>query len=106
MELTQVNGKIKRLMDTVGWSEYKLAKMAGLPQSTITHLFKRNNAPTLPTVEAVCRAFNITLSQFFADEGEPVPLTEDQQTHLIAWGALSQEQRQILVSTMEQFLRD
>lgn len=106
METTDIQGKIRRLMDAVGWSEYKLAKEAGLPQSTISHLFKRNNAPTFPTVNAICRAFNITLGQFFADDGEPVVLTDEQRGLLVTWGAMSEEQRNIIASTMEQFVHE
>ena len=52
-----VKERIKLLMKEKDWSEYRLAKEAKLPQSTISHLFKRNNAPTYPTIEAICKAF-------------------------------------------------
>ena len=90
-------------MDEKGWSEYKLAKEADLSQSTISHLFKRNNAPTYPTVEAICRTFGITMVQFFADEGEAVVLTPDQWELMLLWGTLTKEQRQIVISTMKHF---
>lgn len=98
-----VQERIKQLMDVKGWSDYKLAKEAELPQSTISHLFKRNNAPTYPTIEAICRAFGITMGQFFADEGEAVVLRPDQQELLLLWGTLTDEQRQIVISTMKHF---
>jgi transcriptional regulator with XRE-family HTH domain len=98
-----IQERIKQLMDAKGWSEYKLAKEADLPQSTISHLFKRNNAPTYPTIEAICRAFGITMAQFFADEGEPVVLTPDQRELLLQWGTLTEEQRKIVISTMKHF---
>ena len=53
--------RIKQLMEERGWTDYRLAKEANLSHSTITNLFKRNNAPTLPTLEVICRAFGITL---------------------------------------------
>lgn len=98
-----IQERIKQLMKEKGWSEYKLAKEADLPQSTISHLFKRNNAPTFPTVKAICRAFGITMAQFFADEGEAIVLTPDQQELLLLWGTLTEEQRQIVKSTVKQF---
>ena len=97
-----VKERIKLLMEEKDWSEYRLAKEADLPQSTISHLFKRNNAPTYPTIEAICRAFGITLSQFFADEGEPIVLTPEQQELLLLWGTLSVEQKQSIKSIMQQ----
>ena len=53
--------RIKQLMDERGWTDYRLAKEANLSHSTVTNMFNRNNAPTLPTLEAVCKAFGITL---------------------------------------------
>lgn len=98
-----IQQKIKELMDVKGWSEYKLAKEANLPQSTISHLFKRNNAPTFPTVEAICCALGITMSQFFADDGEAVVLTPEQREVLLLYGTLTGEQRQIVKETMRHF---
>ena len=98
-----VQERIKELMEIKGWSEYKLAKEADLPQSTISHLFKRNNAPTYPTIEAICGAFGISMAQFFADEGEAVVLMPEQREILILWGTLTDEQRQIVRSVMVQF---
>ena len=60
--------RIKQLMDERNISEYRLAKDSGLSQSTISNIFVRNTAPTIPTVEAICDGFGITLSQFFCDE--------------------------------------
>lgn len=91
-----VQERIKQLMEKMGWSEYKLAKEAQLSQSTVTKIFDRNNAPTLPTIEAICKAFNITVSQFFADDGEAVTLTPEQKVHLELWGTLDDEQRRKL----------
>ncbi len=53
--------RIRELMAERGWTDYRLAKEANLSHSTVTNMFNRNNAPTLPTLEAVCQAFGITL---------------------------------------------
>lgn len=98
-----VQERIRKLMEVKGWSEYRLAKEAHLPQSTIFHMFKRNNAPTIPTTEAICHVFGLTLSQFFADEGEAVVLTEEQKEWMLLWGSLSEEQRSIIKATMKNF---
>lgn len=106
MEPADIQHKIKTLMDAAGWTKYKLAKMAGLQQSTISHMFKRNNAPTFNTMVSICKAFNMTLGQFFADEGEAVVLTDEQRSYLEAWGAMDDEQRQIIASTIRQFIKE
>lgn len=92
--------RIRELMEERNWTDYRLAKEANLSHSTVTNMFNRNNAPTLPTLEAVCRAFGITLAQFFA-EGEEVQLTKEQQKLFSKWSTLTARQKQILLELMD-----
>lgn len=92
--------RIRELMAERGWTDYKLAKEANLSHSTVTNMFNRNNAPTLPTLEAVCQAFGITLAQFFASDRE-TPLTSEQQTLFAKWSTLTDRQKQILLDLMD-----
>ena len=92
--------RIRELMEERRWTDYRLAKEANLSHSTVTNMFNRNNAPTLPTLEAVCRAFGITLAQFFAEGGE-AQLTEDQQKLFSKWSTLTDRQKQILLELMD-----
>ena len=95
-----VQGRTKALMEERNWTDYRLAKEANLSHSTVTNMFNRNNAPTLPTLEAVCRAFGITLAQFFSSDGE-TPLTTEQQTLFAKWSTLTDRQKQILLDLMD-----
>ena len=45
-----VQNRIKQLMEERGWTDYRLAKESGLSHSTISNMFKRNNAPSIPTL--------------------------------------------------------
>ena len=92
--------RIRELMEERNWTDYRLAKEANLSHSTVTNMFNRNNAPTLPTLEAVCRSFGITLAQFFA-EGEESRLTEEQQKLFSKWSTLTDRQKQILLELMD-----
>ena len=58
-----------------GWSEYQLAERSGLPQSTISSWYRKNMIPTIPSLEKICAAFGITLSQLFAEGETTVSLT-------------------------------
>ncbi|MDR1572208.1 MAG: DUF1016 N-terminal domain-containing protein [Clostridiales Family XIII bacterium] len=71
--------RIATLQKKRGWSGYRLAKEAGIPQSTLSNLYKRKNSPTISTLEAVCRALGISLSQFFAGAREAYALTDEQK---------------------------
>lgn len=92
--------RIRELMEERNWTDYRLAKEANLSHSTVTNMFNRNNAPTLPTLEAVCRAFGITLAQFFANEDE-MTLTEEQQMLFAKWSTLTNQQKKILLELMD-----
>lgn len=59
--------KIKFLLDEKGWSAYRLSKECGLSVNTILTMLKRNSVPSITTLEAICKAFGITISEFFAD---------------------------------------
>ncbi len=88
--------RIKELMDERDWSEYRLAKESGLSQSTISNLFRRNTAPTIPTLEAICNGFGITLAQFFDDGTSAVLLTDEQRELFKQWVILPAEKKKIL----------
>ena len=45
------------------WSEYQLAERSGLTQSTISSWYRKNMLPSIPSLEKICDAFGITLSQ-------------------------------------------
>ena len=92
--------RIRELMEERGWTEYRLARESGLSQSTISNMFNRNNAPTLPTLEAVCGAFGITLVQFFSVGEASSSLTEEQQALFAKWSTLSDEQKRLLLDLM------
>ena len=47
-----------------------LAQEAGLTQSTVLNMFSRGTQPSIKTLTAICFAFGITLSEFFAEDGD------------------------------------
>ena len=93
--------RIRQLMEERGWTDYRLAKEANLSHSTVTNMFKRNNAPTLPTLEAVCAAFGITLSQFFSEGNNATEITEEQRALFAKWSTLSEKQKEALLKLID-----
>lgn len=57
--------RINELLEQRGWSKYRLAKEANLSQTTISSMINRGNNPTVATIESCCKAFGITLAEFF-----------------------------------------
>lgn len=84
-----------------GWTEYQLAERSGLPQSTISSWYRKNMVPTIPSLEKICAAFGITLSQLFAADDTPVSLTKSQQKLLEAWARLSEEQQAVIFALID-----
>lgn len=86
------HAKLRKLMEERGWSEYRMAKVCGLSESTLANIFRRNTTPSIPTLESICKGFGITLSQFFA-EGDMVELTPELKELFDSWISLSPEQK-------------
>lgn len=84
-----------------GWTEYQLAEESGLPQSTISSWYRKKMIPTVPSLEKICAAFGITLSQLFAEGDEPVSLTASQRKLLENWSKLDEERQAVVFALIE-----
>lgn len=93
------NSRLYPLMAQRGWTAYRLAKESGLSESTLANIFKRNTVPSIPTLEAICGAFGISLSQFFA-EGETVALTPELKELFDNWVTLTPEQKRAALAML------
>ena len=98
MELLE---RIKQLRDSRGWSNYRLAKEANISEGSLNNLFRLNNQPTIPTLEAICTGFDITLSQFFAEGEEAVVLNAEQKEMLEMWNTLTKDQKAALLELLK-----
>lgn len=97
--------RITKLRTERGWSDYRLAKEADIPQSTLTNLYKRENSPTVSTLEALCRAFGISLAQFFSDENVSHSLTQEQIELLEIWVLLPNAQKDNVIAYIQGLLQ-
>lgn len=97
--------RIKELMAKKNITEYRLAKLSGLSQSTISNIFNRNTAPTIPTIEAICNGLGISMAQFFAEEGNeaPVYLSDEQKLFFDKWATLTAEQKCVVEKLIESY---
>ena len=93
IESFDVLGRIDKLLAERGWSKNKLAKESKISQSTISSWYSRNQIPSVPTIESVCKALGITLTEFFiTDEDMSFALTERQKALLLAVSKLTDDQ--------------
>lgn len=93
--------RLKELQNEYGWSDYFIAKKAGLAQGTVSNIFKRNTMPCIDTLEAICvRAFGITLSQFFADN-HMIEITPELEELFANWAKLSNEKKTTIMELIK-----
>jgi len=93
--------EITRLRLERGWTEYELAKFSGVSQSTISTWYRKNQTPTIQTLDKICKGLGITLSQFFAEGADPVSLTGKQQEMLDKWSSLTEKQQELFLELIK-----
>ncbi|MDE6168765.1 MAG: helix-turn-helix transcriptional regulator [Acetatifactor sp.] len=94
--------RLRQLLDERGWTEYRLSKNCGLSESTLANIFRRNTVPSITTLEAICKGFGITLSQFFADN-DMVELTPELKELFDRWVTLTPEQKSAVYTMIAAF---
>ncbi len=91
--------KINKLRLEKGWSVYRLSVESGVPQSTITNMFNRETLPSITTLESICAALGITMSEFFKeDEME----RDDTEEFLTLYQALPKRTQAAILNLMRE----
>ena len=96
--------RIKELRESRQWSEYELAKRAGICQSTLSSLYRNQNLPTLTTLESICSAFDMPLGQFFSPAMDKPDLTKWQKEWLAQYDVMGQEERESVCNMIDAFV--
>ncbi|MEI3041436.1 MAG: helix-turn-helix transcriptional regulator [Roseburia intestinalis] len=94
--------KIDHLLEERGWSDYRLSAESGLSTSTIANMRRRNTVPSISTLETICQAFGITLSQFFQEENNLVELTSEQKEFFDNWVTLTASQKKLFFDLIKE----
>ncbi len=88
--------KIEKLRKERDWSRSRLAKEAGIPETTVYNWFNEKHfTPSRDKIEDICAAFGITIASFYSDieEGN---LTSKETLLLEYFKALSDEKKDAL----------
>lgn len=94
--------RITELREQKHWTEYQLAEQSGLTQSTISSWYRKNVLPTLPSLERICNAFGISISQFFDDSTSERAMINSKQKQLLdIVGKLDNEQYDALIKFLD-----
>lgn len=87
-----------------GWTEYTLAKNAGLPQSTISTWYRKKLQPSVASIEKICNGLGISMAQFFAEEDYEQTMTQKQQEIFAIWKRLNERQKKAVRQMLLAFL--
>ena len=80
-------------------SKYRLSQLSGISQSSLGRIMAQENLLSLITLEKICIALGVTLSQFF-QEGNSENLTEKQKEVLRIWNNLSTNEQETVMSML------
>ena len=88
------------------WTEYTLAKNAGIAQSTISTWYRKQLQPSIASIEKICKGFDMTLFAFFQDEsGKPSFLTKEQTDLNEYWLKLNPSQKRALNNFLKEMIK-
>lgn len=86
------------------WSENELCRRAGISQSTVNTWYRKNQIPTVQSLEKICCAFDTSLSVLLADNGHPVKLSSEEYEFLTLLNKLTPSQRDNLLNFLQSML--
>ncbi len=102
--MVDILGRITRQRLLRNWTEYQLAQKSGIPQSTISSWYRKKMLPTLPSLEKICRAFDMTMAQFLSENNCLTEITPGQEELLNRWELLTPSQKNAFLGLMDSIL--
>lgn len=98
----EIAARLEKLIKQKGWSRYDLAKITGISTNSVYGWTNLGKFPSLANIERICNAANITVEQFFYDEGV-ADMTAEERELLSDWITLSETEKKAVFSTIEAF---
>ena len=96
--------RIEQLYIDKGWTVYRLSLESGLSQSTLTNMFTRGTLPSLTTLQNICEAFGITLSQFFQENEAYSILTPEEESLVENYRLMSPDNKKLLIDLSKKLI--
>lgn len=98
------SSRIKKLRESAGLSSSKLAGELAITSSTISAIETGKNLPSLQLLEKICDYFEISLSEFFAEEDESnnkSDLSNEEQYILKLWNGSDEDTKMLVKSYLK-----
>lgn len=97
--MINIGNRIKNLREASDISARTLAQMTNLDPSQISKIERGSSKPSLDALERICKALNISLSEFFSEA--EVVLPSEQLQLLESTKSLTREQINLLSKFLE-----
>ncbi len=98
-----IHKRIDDLRKKKGWSFSKLAKEAGLSETTVYDWYNENHyTPSRRAIEDVCEALEITLSEFYCDV-DVDKLNEQQMLLLDLFSKVPDKKKETVIALVKSF---
>jgi transcriptional regulator with XRE-family HTH domain len=92
-------GYIAELCKKSGISKYRLSQLSGISQFSLGRIIATESLPSLITLEKICAALDVTLSQFFCEE-DMKDMAETQTEVLEIWKDLSADEQEVVLAML------
>lgn len=100
--MNAILSRIDELRNKKGLSKYELAKSIGVSNNTVYDWYRIGAVPSLENIQRICAVFNITIEQFFNENGTK-RLTDEENRLLQEWMLLGDLERQAILKTIQAF---
>ena len=98
--------KINKMRLDRNWSIYRLSVESDIPQSTLTNMFNRETLPSITTLASICKAFDISLSDFFTEKPEYEEYTDSEKELLDMFNSVSREARESILCLLREIRKN
>ena len=104
--MTSIGMAIKEIRESKGISQYKLAKLSGVAQPTISAIEgnDQTRSPAVDTVQKLARALHCSVAEIMGEETNGVFLDQYEERLIFIYNQLNADGQQLLMETAESFL--
>lgn len=93
--------RVQELCDKQKMSRYRLSQLTGISQPALKKIFEGSSIPGILTLDKICSALGMSLSQFFQPWDTGNGYTSQQNEMLELWCSLSEENRELSKTIMK-----
>lgn len=91
--------RLRQIMEDRSLSRYKLGKITGITQASLSTIMSGKCAPSLATIDKLCKGLGISVSDFFNMAGDkPYILSTEEREALRYWNELDKSQKKMAIA--------